>query len=76
MIAISYLMKIKIKKIYFEVIFNTKIFLNKYFQLNCQRPRFCQAYRGTGQRQIQYRGLAVSFECWIDEFGYFRFWGF
>ena len=59
MIAVSYLMKRKIKKIFLEVISKTKFF-NIKIQWNCQRPRFCQTYRGTsqrrrtGQRRIQY----------------------
>ena len=46
MIAVLYIMKRKIKKIFLEVIFNPKIFNIKFFQWNCQRPRFCQTYRG------------------------------
>ena len=60
MIAVSYIMKRKIKKIFFEVISNSKIFNIIFFQRNCQRPRFSQAYRGgldkgggTGQRRIR-----------------------
>ena len=44
----------KIKKMFFEVISNTKIFNIKFFQLSSQHPRFCQSYRRTGQRQIRY----------------------
>ena len=54
MIAVSYLMKRKIKKIYFEVISNTKFFYIKFFQWNCEQSRFCQTYRGTGQHRIRY----------------------
>ena len=46
MITISYIMKIKIKKIFFEVISNSKIVNINFFQRNCQRPRFCQTYGG------------------------------
>ena len=45
MIAVSYIMKRKINKIFFEVISNTKIFNIIFFQQNSQRPRFCQTYR-------------------------------
>ena len=50
MIAVSYIMKRKIKKIFFEVISNSKIFNINFFQRNSQRPRFSQTYRGTRQR--------------------------
>ena len=50
MIAVSYIMKRKIKKIFFEVISNSKIFNINFFQQNSQRPRFSQTYRGTRQR--------------------------
>ena len=50
MIAVSYIMKRKIKKIFFEVISNSKIFNINFFQRNGQRPRFSQTYRG-GTRQ-------------------------
>ena len=46
MIAVSYIMKRKIKKIFFEVISNSKIFNINFFQLNGQRPRFSQTYGG------------------------------
>ena len=46
MIAVSYIMKRKIKKIFFEVISNSKIFNINFFQRNGQRPRFSQTYRG------------------------------
>ena len=46
MIAVSYIVKRKIKKIFFEVISNSKIFNIIFFQRNCQRPRFSQNYRG------------------------------
>ena len=46
MIAVLYIMKRKIKKIFFEVISNSKIFNISFFQRNCQRPRFCQTYKG------------------------------
>ena len=46
MIAVSYIMKRKIKKIFFEIISNTKIFYINFFQRNGQRPRFFQTYRG------------------------------
>ena len=46
MIAVSYIMKRKIKKIFFEVIFNSKIFNINFFQQNSQRPRFSKTYRG------------------------------
>ena len=45
MIAVSYIMKRKIKKIFFEVISNSKIFNINSFQRNGQRPRFSQTYR-------------------------------
>ena len=48
--AESYIMKIKIKKIFFEVISNSKNFNVNFFQRNGQRPRFSQTYRGTRQR--------------------------
>ena len=51
MIAVSYLMKRKFKKIFYEVISNSKIFNIIFFQRNCQRPRFSQTYRGTRQRE-------------------------
>ena len=61
MIAVSYIMKRKIKKIFFEVISNSKIFQNNFFQQNCQRPRFSQTYRGgTGQRRIRYIYLIIK----------------
>ena len=50
MIAVSYLIKRKIKKINFEVISNLKNFNINFFQWNCQRPRIFQTYRGTRQR--------------------------
>ena len=50
MIAVSYLMKKKIKKIIFELISNTKIFNINFVQRNCQQPRFYQTYRGIRQR--------------------------
>ena len=34
------------KKIFFEVIFNSKIFNINFFQRNGQRSRFSQTYRG------------------------------
>ena len=46
MIAVSYIVKRKIKKIFFEVISNSKILNIIFFQRNCQRPRFFQTYRG------------------------------
>ena len=51
--------KKKFKKIFFEVISNSKIFNINFFQRNCQRPSFCQTYKGTkqrgaGQRRIPY----------------------
>ena len=53
-IVVSYLMKRKFKKIFLEVISNAKFFyINFLFSWNCQRPRFYQTYRGTGQRQIR-----------------------
>ena len=52
MIAVSYIMKSKIKKIFFEVISNFKFFNIHFFQRNGQRPRFSQTYRGTEQRRI------------------------
>ena len=53
MIAVSYIMKSKISKIFFEVISNFKIFNINSFQRNGQRPRFSQTYRGTEQRRIR-----------------------
>ena len=58
MIAVSYLMKRKIKNIFLEVISNTKIIYN-FVQWFFQQPRFCQTYRGvdkeeTGQREYGY----------------------
>ena len=56
MITVSYIVKIKIKEIFFEVISHTKILFNEI--VNDQR--FCQTYRdgldkrGTGQRRIWY----------------------
>ena len=53
-IAVLYIMKRKIKKIFFEVISNSKISNIDFFQRNGQRPRFSQTYRGgTGQRRIR-----------------------
>ena len=63
MIAVSYIIKRKIKKILFEVISNSKIFNINFFQRNGQRQRFCQTYRrgtrqrGTGQRRIRYTSV-------------------
>ena len=64
MIGISYIMKRKCKKIFFEVISSSKIFNINFFQLNGQRPRFSQTYKGgtrqrgeTGQRRIRYIAL-------------------
>ena len=51
MIAVSYIMERKIKKIFFEVISNSTIFNINFFQRNGQRPRFSQTYRGTRQRE-------------------------
>ena len=56
MIAVSYLMKRKIKKIFFEVFSNSKIFNIIFFQQNGKQPRFSQTYRrgldkGEGTRQ-------------------------
>ena len=69
MFAVSYLMK-KIKNIFLEVISNTKIFYIIFFsQWSCQRPRFCQTYRGTRQRRdwttsnTVYQILSVDF--WV-----------
>ena len=56
MIEVSYIVKIKIKKIFFEVISNTKTLFNEIFN----DQRFCKIYRdgldkrGTGQRRIWY----------------------
>ena len=65
MIAVSYIMNIKIKKIFFEVISNSKIFKINFFQRNCQRPKFSQTYRGTrqrgtGKRRIRSLGNTIS----------------
>ena len=46
MIAVSYIMKRKIKKIFFEVISNSKNFNINFFQRKCQRPRLPQTYKG------------------------------
>ena len=59
MIAVLYIIKRKIKKIFFEVISNSKILNIIFFQRNRQRPIFSQTYRGldkggTGQRRIRY----------------------
>ena len=75
MIAGSYIVKRKIKKIFFEVISNSKIFNIIFFQRNCQRPRFSQNYRGgtrqrggTGQRRIRYsRTIFFSISLWSVE---------
>ena len=61
MIVVSYLMKRKFKKIFLEVISNYIILNIKFFQWKCQRPRFYQTYRGTGQRRIRYYKLYNSF---------------
>ena len=53
MIAVSYIMKRKIKKIFFEVISNSKIFNINFFQRDGQRPRFSQTYRG-GLDNVEY----------------------
>ena len=54
MIAVSYIMKREIKKIFFEVISNSKIFNINFFQRNGQRLRFfINLHRGTGQRRIR-----------------------
>ena len=53
MIVVLYQMKRKIKKSFLEVISNSKILYIKIFQWSCQRPRFCQTYKGTGQRRIR-----------------------
>ena len=57
MIAVSYIVKRKIKKIFFEVISNSKIFNIIFFNEIVQRSRFSQTYRGTGQRRIRYINL-------------------
>ena len=70
MIAVSYIMRRKFKKIFFEVISNSKIFNINFFQRNGQRPRFCQTYRGgtrqrgTGQRRIRYLLKLRGFLDW------------
>ena len=59
MIEVSYIMKRKIKKIFYEVISNSKIFNIIFFQRNGQRPRFSKkTYEGldkggNGQRRIR-----------------------
>ena len=50
MIAVSYIMKRKFKKIFFKVISYSKILNIFFFQRNGQRPRFSKTYRGTRQR--------------------------
>ena len=53
MIAVSYIMKRKIKKIFFEVISNSKNFNINFFQRNGHRPRLSQTYRG-GLDNVEY----------------------
>ena len=73
MIAVSYIMKRKMKKIFFEVISNSKIFNINFFQRNCQRPRFSQTYRGGDKTKegldnveygifVDYRALGVVYQ--------------
>ena len=57
MIAVSYLKKRKIEKIFLEVIFNTKIFYIKFFNEVANDQDFAkltggERQRGTGQRRI------------------------
>ena len=59
MIAVSYIMKRKIKKIFFEVISNSKIFNINFYQRNGQRPRFSQTYRG-GLDNVEY-GIILNY---------------
>ena len=74
MIAVSYIMKRKVKKIFFEVISNYKIFNIIFFQWNDQRPRFSQTYRGDqtkgGLDSVEY-GISntncsnLSIQIWV-----------
>ena len=54
MIAVSYLMKRKIKKIFLEVIFNNKIFNVNFFNEIANDQDFAKLTGGSGQRRIRY----------------------
>ena len=55
MITVSYLKSRKIKKIYFEVISNNKIFIYNFVKRNSQLPDLFQIHSlGTRQRRIRY----------------------
>ena len=54
MIAVSYIMKRKIKKIFFEVISNSKIFNINFFNEMVNDQDFPKLTGGTGQRRIRY----------------------
>ena len=53
MIAVSYIMKRKIKKIFFEVISNSKIFIINFFNEMINDLDFAKLTGGTGQRRIR-----------------------
>ena len=53
MIAVSYQMKRKIKKIYLEVISNTKIFYIKFSSMKLPTTKILPNLQGTGQCQIR-----------------------
>ena len=53
MIAVFYLMKIKIKKIFLEVISNTKIFNIKNCSIKLPTTNIMPNLQGTGQRRIR-----------------------
>ena len=57
MIAVSYIMKRKIKKIFFEVIFNSKIFNIFFFNEIVNDQDFPKLTGGTRQRRIRYLTL-------------------
>ena len=53
MIAVSYIMKRKIKKIFIEVISNSKIFNIIFFNEIVNDQDFTKLTEGTGQRRIR-----------------------
>ena len=54
MISVSYIMKRKFKKIFFEVISNSKIFNINFFNERVIDQDFAKLTGGTGQRRIRY----------------------
>ena len=65
MIAVSYLMKRKIKKVFFEIISNTKIFYIIFFNEVTNDQDYAKLTGGldkggTGQRRIRYLIFLIS----------------